>query len=206
DVVPTGTMTRTLTSGRRWSSIRYTWMPLSSASAFECAVAYYVCAWMTRNGTAGTDAEFRGGLCTRWDAGGGDPATRWQNAIRSLPAWRRIMRRCTFEVRDAFNFLTCINDCGAQPKGPVGIYCDPPFPGPGDKYRHAFTEADQVRLARSLDRFNKARVVCRFYDHPLVRELYPEDRWNWRRLEGGKTQTNAKAPEVLLINRTKARP
>jgi hypothetical protein len=45
-----------------------------------------------------------------------------------------------------------------------------------------------------------ARVVCRFYDHPLVRELYPEQRWTWRHLAGGRKQTNGDAPEVLLLN------
>lgn len=26
----------------------------------------------------------------------------------------------------------------------------------------------------------------RFYDHPLVRELYPESNWSWRFLRGEK--------------------
>jgi hypothetical protein len=47
--------------------------------------------------------------------------------------------------------------------------------------------------------------VCRFYDVPLVRELYPADRWEWRHLEGRK-QTNEAAPEVLLVNRRATQP
>jgi len=56
------------------------------------------------------------------------------------------------------------------------------------------------RLADKLATFTTARVVCRFYDHPLVRELYPEQRWTWRHLAGGRKQTNGDAPEVLLLN------
>lgn len=47
--------------------------------------------------------------------------------------------------------------------------------------------------------FNKCRIVCRFYDHQLVRDLYPESRWTWKHFEGRK-QSNGKAPEVLIVN------
>lgn len=43
------------------------------------------------------------------------------------------------------------------------------------------------------------RVVCRWYDTPLIRELYPEGPWSWHRLVGRK-QTNAPGPEVLLTS------
>jgi hypothetical protein len=43
------------------------------------------------------------------------------------------------------------------------------------------------------------RVVCRFYDHPLIRELYGADRWTWLQLDG-RTQANYGAPEVLLVS------
>jgi hypothetical protein len=38
------------------------------------------------------------------------------------------------------------------------------------------------------------------YRHELVEELYPAPHWRWLDLTGGKTQTNASAPEVLLVN------
>jgi hypothetical protein len=31
-------------------------------------------------------------------------------------------------------------------------------------------------------------------------ELYPESRWHWQHLEGGRTQTRGTPPEVLLVN------
>ncbi len=37
------------------------------------------------------------------------------------------------------------------------------------------------------------------YDHPLIRTLYAEPEWTWR-IIGGRTQANAEAPEVLLVN------
>ena len=46
--------------------------------------------------------------------------------------------------------------------------------------------------------FDQARVVCRFYNHPLIRDLYPEALWHWGHFAGRK-QTNAEGPEVLLL-------
>ena len=102
---------------------------------------------------------------------------------------------CSFEVRDCFEFLSRVKDALGH-----GLYCDPPFPGPGDQYRHRFSVQQHRELARRLGGLRATRVVCRFYEHELIAELYPEGQWIWRRLAGGKKQTNAAAPEVLLIN------
>ncbi len=105
------------------------------------------------------------------------------------------MRRCNFVVQDCFDFLARAEDSPGH-----GIYCDPPFPGPGDRYKHQFTEDQHVRLANSLSVFTVTKVVCRFYDHPLIRKLYPPGgRWTWKHFEGRK-QSNDKAPEVLIVN------
>ena len=46
----------------------------------------------------------------------------------------------------------------------------------------------------ALERFAKTKVVARFYDHELIRELYAPGRgWVWHELTGGKKQTNAGA-------------
>jgi site-specific DNA-adenine methylase len=161
----------------------------------QAAVDYFVACWMGRSHKSGTVDEFNGGLSMRWNANGGDSNVRYRSAIVSLDGWQRIMQRCSFHVLNAFEFLdNCDDETGR------GIYCDPPFPKRGDKYRFKFTEADHHRLASKLSTFTKARVVCRFYDDPLIREIYPASRWTWRFLEGGRTQTNAEAPEVLLLN------
>lgn len=159
----------------------------------DWAVDYFVCAWMSRNATAGTGKEFEAPLSLRWEAGGGDSAVRFRNAAEGLAEWLEIMRRCTFARLDVFEFLDKVKD---RPKH--GLYLDPPFPGPGDKYKHTFGESVHRRLADRLAKFQACRVVCRFYEHPLVRELYPETQWKWRRLVG-RTQSNGDAAEVLLV-------
>lgn len=159
----------------------------------RAAYHYFVCAWMGRNGAAGTPGEFRAGLSVRWDAGGGDSATRFRHAAESLAAWSAVMRRCTFVCLDVFDFLARVKD-----RPDHGLYLDPPFPGPGDGYRHRFGDDQHRRLAEVLRAFTACRVVCRFYDHPLIRELYPEPLWTWHRPAGGRTQANKAAPEVLL--------
>lgn len=158
------------------------------------AIDYWICAWMGRSGEAGKDAEFRTKLATRWNAGGGDSVVRYQNAGRGLRAWRSILSRCTFSCLDAFDFLAKCKD-----EERSAIYNDPPFPWPGDEYKVQFGLAQQERLATVLTRYQKARIVCRFYDHDLIRRLYPEKNgWEWRRFAGRK-QTNEEAPELLLV-------
>lgn len=160
------------------------------------AADYYVCAWMTRHGQAGTDGEFKAGLAIRWNAAGGDNVKHFLGGYAAFDEWQKHMRRCTFTTLDCFDFLAKCKDESGH-----GIYCDPPFPGPGDGYTHKFSPDRHARLAEVLGRYQKARVVCRFYEVERIRELYPEDRWTWHRFVGRK-QTNAEAPEVLLVNRT----
>lgn len=158
---------------------------------------YFVCVWMGRSSQAGTDGEFNGSLAVRYDSEGGDSAVRFQNAVASIPSWRKLLRRCSFSSVDALHFIGRMKD---EPE--IGIYCDPPFPDAGDKYKHKVTTEHHRKLATLLEGFRLSRVVCRFYDHPLIRELYSEDVWNWDFLKGGRDQRNAKnKPEVLLVKK-----
>ncbi len=157
------------------------------------AEAYFVAVWMGRSANAGTKNELKGKTAVRWNAKGGDSAVRFQNAVRSIPAWRRLLRRCTFQTLDALEFLT---KCKDEPTS--GIYCDPPFPGPGDKYKHTIDERYHGKLVATLEGFTRARIVCRFYDHPLVRQLYGGPGWCWHTLEG-RDQANETKPEVLIV-------
>lgn len=159
------------------------------------AADYFVCAWMARNGKAGTGDEFDAGLSVRWEAAGGDSAVRFRNAHESLTQWHRLMRRMTFVRMDCFDFLAKCKDRAGH-----GIYCDPPWPTDGAAYKHPFSEADQRKLAARLGEFTAATVVVRYGDHELIRELYPADRWEWVELEGRTGANRAKA-EVLLVNR-----
>jgi DNA adenine methylase len=173
----------------------YPFSPEHDTPRVAQAAAYFICSWMGRSGKAGTDDEFKGGPAYRWDSGGGDSAVRFRSAIRALGEWGRVFRRATFHTFDVFEFLTKVKDAPG-----IGVYCDPPFPEVGDSYTHKFTEADHRRLAEKLTAFQHARIVCRFYDHPLIRELYPESAgWVWHHLNGRDQKNNATKPEVILV-------
>lgn len=158
------------------------------------ATDYFVASWMRPGGRSGTKREFEGELPVRWNANGGGSAVRYFSAVGSLAAWRRTLRRCEFTTLDAIAFLDRLEDSADH-----GVYCDPPFPGPGDRYAHQLL-AGQQSLADAVRRFGSARVVMRYYDVPLVRSLYPETAgWTWVRLTGRK-QSNGTADEVLILN------
>lgn len=165
------------------------------ASAAKWAEQYFVCCWMGRSAKAGTKGEFTGGLSTRWTSSGGDSNTRYRSAVESLKEWQKIMQRCNFSTLDFREFLS---KCKDQPKH--GIYADPPFPGAGDEYKHTFTEEDHITLMCRLSEFKQARVVVRYYDTPLIRDLYREHLWKWHEFDGRK-QSNETGPEVLITNK-----
>jgi DNA adenine methylase len=164
----------------------------------DLAEAYFLCCWMGRSGKAGTTDEFNGRTSTRWNNNGGSSVVRYHSAIRQLVRFGRIARRCAFETMDAFEFIGRHEDTAGH-----GIYCDPPFPGAGRKYQHnaGATDAEEeswhARLATALGCFYDTRVVCRFYEHPLIRRLY--NGWTFVPLVGRK-QSNEDAAELLVIN------
>lgn len=160
----------------------------------NAAFHYFVAAWMGRSAQTGTDREFGGKLPVRYTSSGGDSVTRFRSAVRGLLQFRRIAARCNFLIADAFDILANVVD---DPRHM--IYCDPPFPGAGEAYRHKFTADDQRRLAAAVGRFERARVVMRFYDDPLIRELYPLPRWHWSHAIA-KTQGNTERGDLLIIN------
>ena len=182
------------TSCRQWEAESRDYC-ITMMPCLAWAQDYFTAVWMGRSSKAGTVDEFNGKSAKRWNANGGGSNVRYRSAVRSLVAWHHIMQRCEFSVMDAFDFLARCEDAPGR-----AVYCDPPFPGPGEKYKYTFTDDQHRRLAEALAGFESARVICRFYDVPLVRELYPERLgWTWRRLTGRK-QTNEEAPEVLIIN------
>ena len=162
------------------------------------AAAYAVCCWMSRHETMGTANEFDASMSLRWDAGGGGSGKHYRSFVDSILAWSEVLKVCDFTTLDCFEFLA---KCRDLPD--VGIYCDPPWPDAGDKYKHHFTEQQQRQLAAKLAEFKFARVVIRIGDHPLVREIYPESLWEIRR-GIGRTQRNKDSNELLIVNRRAA--
>jgi site-specific DNA-adenine methylase len=166
----------------------------------DWAYHYFVSVWLTRGGVAGTKREFYSGLSYRWTSGGGDSNLRFRSAIESISLWHQVTKRCTFICLDAFDFLKETKD-----RPDSGLYCDPPFPNLGDSYKYTLTTDQHKNLATVLSSFKQLRVVCRFYDMPIVRELYPESRWIYQALPGRDSQNNQK-PELLLVNKTNPVP
>ena len=117
--------------------------------------------------------------------------------MEGIVEWSEAVRPCTFTTLDVFDFL---GQCWARDIPENGIYADPPWPEDGDLYVHKFTEAMQRKLANVFNSFKNARIVIRYGDHPLVRELYSEDRWTWNMLKS-RTQANKEKREVLLVKR-----
>ncbi len=164
----------------------------------DAAEAYFVAVWMGRSARAGMSSEFTGGPCIRWTGNGGSSATRYCSAVEMLTDFRAIAKRCDFVCMDIEDYLERVDDREGH-----GLYGDLPFPKEGLKYLHnpgrTNEEKWHERIAIKLSSFQHCRCVMRFYDHPLIRELYPESKWTWRFLKG-RDQANGEKPEVLLIN------
>lgn len=170
----------------------------------EWAAHFFYSAWVGRNGEAGGKREFNAPLSVRWNAAGGDSVVRYRSAVEAIDHWHRVFteeKNVTFECEDALLHIAKWKDDPTH-----GAYVDPPFPGPGDRYQHncGVTETEQREwheaLRGWLGRFKDMLIVCRFYDHPLVRELYSADRWSYTEFDG-RAQTNGSRPEVMLVNR-----
>lgn len=172
----------------------------SPSDEMERAVAFFVVSWMGRNGVIGSRG-YNYGYCARYTQNGGHAATRFANAVKSIPAWRRRLREVNILSMDTFELIPRIEDASG-----VAIYADPPYIVKGAKYVHDFAESDHARLADMMQRFKKSRVVISYYDHPRLDELYP----GWTKVfcttnkalaaQNKRGSVRAKAPEVLLIN------
>lgn len=176
---------------------------------------YFVKSWMERSGFAGSVGGGRG-YAIRFGPTGGSTSTRWRSAVNSIPAWRRRLEGVSVLRRDGFELFETMapdikNAQRCDHEG-VAIYLDPPYLAKGAKYEHDFESIegglvpdDHARLADLAGRFQRARVVVSYYDHPRLADLYPADRWTKIDCSTGKNTSNVNggasvAPEVLLVN------
>ena len=114
-------------------------------------------------------------------------------SIRRRLAGRVATRAPRLQLHDRGEFLARAKDRAGH-----GFYADAPWPDDGDGYTHTFTPAMQARLVGRPGEFRDSRVVIGLGDHPLIRELYPEGRWTWRRLNG-RNNANGHVAECLVI-------
>lgn len=176
----------------------------ADANMLEYAYHFFVASWIGRNGVAGTQS-YNQGFCVRYTSNGGIQGTRFVSAVDSIPDWHERLREVTILTRDAFEVIPRIEDS----RGTV-LYVDPPYIVKGATYIHDFEPADHARLAGLLCRFENARVVVSYYEHPSLAELYP----GWTKVECTVTKSlvnqgmrgkagrgeKVQAPEVLLLN------
>lgn len=176
-------------------------VPAPPRPDLDRAADYFLCSWLGRNGVAGT-SSYNQGFCRRFTKNGGHAATRFTSAVESIPGWWDRLRAVTILNDDGIGLLERVEDAPG-----VAIYCDPPYLVKGAKYVHDFAAADHARLAETLRRFKKTRVVVSYYDDPRLDGLYPG--WTIRRLQATKALVNqgmrdkggsVAAPEVLLMN------
>ena len=164
------------------------------------AYDYFVCSWIGRNGVSGTPG-YNQGYSLRFTSKGGHAAKRFKSVVESIPAWRRRLRQVTILQRDAFEIIPRIED----EKG-TAIYIDPPYIEHEKDYVIKIGPEDHKRLSDILHRFDKTRVVISYYDHPQLRELYPDfERYEINIAkalahQGQRTKNTMRATEVLLVN------
>jgi DNA adenine methylase len=84
------------------------------------------------------------------------------------------------------------------------IYCDPPYLDAEHYYQGSFNLEDHKRLATLLNN-TPSKVALSYYPHPLLDELYPENRWRrimWKTPKHSQRtkETHDIATEMLLCN------
>jgi DNA adenine methylase len=161
------------------------------------AFDFFIVSWMGLNGISGT-MKYDMSFAMRWKGGGGQGGRRFASVIDSIPAWHQRIKELVIVRKDAFYLFENISD-----DVDTVIYCDPPYLTKSCKYQYDFESPDHGRLADALKRFKKARVFLSYYDHPKLKELYPD----WQRLAIGTNRTGlknaAKANQVPAPSKTK---
>ena len=152
------------------------------------AWAFWALCWLGRKGKGGT--KYQGGKpSVRRTANGGNNASRVRAAAGDLEAWAEHFERCEWEQSCFRELLPKVAD-----DTQCGIYADPPWVGARD-YLHSFNEKDHRDLAEQLNRFEQTKIVVRYGDDSLIRELY--SGWTFIEQES-RTQANTKINEIWI--------
>lgn len=201
----------------------------------DWAWASFVKWWMGKGGTAGGPRE--GETSIRYDSRGGSMPSRFRSACKSVRWLHERLERVGSYRMDTFDLLPRIEDR----EGTV-IYADPTFIGKDDLYTYSLKSGcpcgcgdtvinpdnsgslllpsmelrkgdDHTRLAGLLRRFQKTRVVLRYYEHPRLNELYKDwaivdctrtkqiaHAYKVSERQNGGEHRRIEAPDILLIN------
>ena len=156
------------------------------------AWSFWAICWLGRKGKGGTKNQ-GGKPSIRRTADGGSNATRLRAAADDLQEWaEKHFIRCEWESDDFRIVIPKVPN-----KKGCGLYIDAPWDGPGEGYRHGFKEQDHRDLRLHVAHFTDTKVVVRYGDTPLIRELYSD----WNILEAtSRDQANQTKPELWITN------
>lgn len=173
----------------------------SEADPVERARRFYIKARQTRTGLAQTASLGRWANCKDTSrAGMSGVVSRWLGGVAALNEIAQRLLRVQIENRPAIEVLQLYDS-------PTTLfYCDPPYlhATRGDAKAYAFEmDEDQHREFAAAANRCTGKVAVSGYDHPLMEELFPPDRWV--RTQGAdKTihSTKGSRQEVLWTNFT----
>ncbi len=123
---------------------------------------------------------------------------KYQNVLRSLSGYGKFFSNTVIEHMD---FVKLIEAYGYKEN--IVFYVDPPYPGFLSYYSDNLDIYEHEQLAVMLIK-TPAPVICTFYDHPLVRRLYPDDIWKYEVVTGNKNSKqggNQDTDELILTKR-----
>ena len=125
--------------------------------------------------------------------------SRWENLLRRFVQVGEFWRGTVIENK---HYSEVISNYGRSAQ--AVLYFDPPYDGTEMYYSAAFTSADHTFLAHQLADM-KANAVGTYYDTPLVRSLYPEDRWEYHEIAQNQnlniTMQKKKVKQLILVKR-----
>ncbi|MEO1616489.1 MAG: DNA adenine methylase [Planctomycetota bacterium] len=162
--------------------------------ATDLAWAYWAQVWLGRKGTGGTDRVHKTKPSIRWSANGGTNSSRLSSAADDLALWAEHFERCEFTCLDFREIAAKLKD---DPK--CGSYWDAPWPTAGDRYIHKFTEQDHGDMRDVVGKFEHHRIVIRYGDHPMIRDLYADNHWTITDASS-RTQANKNIGEIWITN------
>lgn len=116
---------------------------------------------------------------------------RYRNVLRKLVSVGEIFRGAVIEN---LHYQELIRIHGRRPQ--AVLFIDPPYDGTECHYSRSFASADHVFLAQQLHS-TPARVVCTYYDTPLIRSLYPTQLWTWHSVQATKNCALARGNKVI---------
>lgn len=119
--------------------------------------------------------------------------SRWLSHVESLHKLAKRLRRVQIECRDALEVIAAYDAPGTL------FFIDPPyaFDCREEKSRNVyaveFSDECHRKLADLLGRV-VGKVALTTYESPLMRALYPEDRWQW--IECGRNVVHASSNRI----------